>query len=84
MLYYIGTGGSTAPYKNPHLTGQVTASMSSLFKVCIVYVCDCVSGGGCVGGGGGGLCMCDCMYVCVCVLVCIIEITLVSLLNITI
>ena len=67
VLYYIGTGGSTAPYKNPHLTGQVTASMSSLFKVCIVYVCDCVSGGGCVCVGGGGVCVCVIACMCACV-----------------
>jgi hypothetical protein len=29
----IGTAGGTEPYQNPHLTGAVTASMSSIYKV---------------------------------------------------
>ena len=30
---YICTAGGTEPYQNPHLTGAVTASMSSIYKV---------------------------------------------------
>ena len=33
VLYHIGTSGGTEPYQNPHLTGAVTASMSSIYKV---------------------------------------------------
>ena len=30
---WSGTAGGTEPYQNPHLTGAVTASMSSIYKV---------------------------------------------------
>ena len=33
VLFHIGTAGGTDIYQNPHLTGAVTASMSSIYKV---------------------------------------------------
>ena len=33
VLYHIATRGGTEPYQNPHLSGAVSASMSSIYKV---------------------------------------------------
>ena len=33
VLFHIATRGGTLPYQNPHLSGAVSASMSSIYKV---------------------------------------------------